>query len=71
MSDSIKGLVITFEEDIGEGQAKMIMDAIRQIRGVIDVSPSVVDIHDHINRMRIETEIKMRMHNAIWLGDKK
>ncbi len=39
MTTRLKGLTVAFEHDIREDDAKMIVNAIHQLRGVLDVRP--------------------------------
>ena len=56
MSDRIKGVVVTFDEDIRDDDFEATIGAIRMIRGVLSVEPSVLTIDDHMNRERIRAE---------------
>jgi len=64
MTDRLKGVVVTFDRDIREDDAEYILNAIRMIKGVIDVTPNVLNSDDHINRMRIENEIREKLWQA-------
>lgn len=61
MSDRIKGLTVTLEPNIRDDDAQPIIDAIRLIKGVIDVRPHVEDSDHH---MAI-TVAKRDIYNAI------
>lgn len=65
MSDRYKGLIITLEKDFKDEDAKEIMTAIAMVKGVLKVSPSVANVDDHLNRMRIKHEIEGRIWNAL------
>lgn len=67
MTDRFKGCLVTFEMNIREDDAVPILSAIRQMRGVLDVSPVPVNIEDHINRSRVRDEIREVLWKA--LGD--
>jgi hypothetical protein len=56
MTDRFKGCVVTFETDIREDDAECLLTAIRCIRGVASVTPSVASGQDHMNRERIRRE---------------
>ena len=57
MTDRLKGVVVTFDHDIRDDDAEGILQAIKCLRGVIDVTPSVRTTDDHMNRERIRREL--------------
>jgi hypothetical protein len=63
MTDRIKGFVVTLDKDIRIDDVQPIMDAIKMIKGVIDVSPSVADSDDHMNRERVAHEFRSKFWN--------
>ena len=58
MSDKIKGLVVTLDMDVSDEYADHIIEAISMIKHVVSVDKSVVNIDDHMNRMRIKSQIR-------------
>lgn len=52
MTDRYHSLVVTLEEDIREDDAESLINAIKMIRGVLDVRGKVANISDHTARMR-------------------
>lgn len=62
VTDRYKGVVVTLSRDIREDDAEATIAAIRQIKGVIDVTPSVANVEDHMNRSRVAYEIS----DKIW-----
>lgn len=65
MSDRVKGIIVTFESDIREDDAKEIINAILMIKGVLNVNTSVRDHNDIMNRERVRSEYKERLWNAL------
>jgi len=65
MTDRVKGFVVTLSEDMREDDAQAIADAIRMVRGVLDVSPSIVDHEDHMNRERIRRELQEKLWDIL------
>lgn len=65
MTDHIKGLIITFERDIREDDVDPIIEAIQMVRGVADVSRSVADSRDHMNRERIRREMREKLWEVL------
>ena len=57
MSTRLKGVLVTFEEDVREDDAAATLAAIRQIRGVLSVDPVPADIDDHMARARVRHEM--------------
>jgi len=65
MTDRVKGLTITFEEDIRIDDVKAMIDAIYLFKGIAHVEPSIVTGADHVNRSRITAELKNKLYNFI------
>lgn len=65
MTDRLKGVIVTFEQDIREDDAEQIINAIRMIKGVLDVVPSIADHNDVMNRIRIQHELEKRIYKAL------
>lgn len=65
VTDRLKGVVVTFDRDIRVDDAEHIINAIQMIKGVVDVSPSVSDHNDHMNRIRIQSELEKRICDAL------
>lgn len=65
MSEKVKGIVITFKEDVSKEKADFIMDALYLYRDVIDVSPVMVEFNDHMIAMQIKHEIKMKLFDVV------
>lgn len=57
MSNTYKGLVVTFDKDIHEDDIQKIVNAIEQIKHVISVKPEVSTFNDLMVRERVKTEI--------------
>ena len=50
MTDRIKGLTVTLEPNMREDDAQAIIDAVRMVKGVIDVETHVADSDYHMAR---------------------
>jgi hypothetical protein len=48
MTDRIKGVLITFEKDICDDDAKPIIEALEMIKGVLTVKPYVTGMEDYM-----------------------
>ena len=58
MTDRVKGFTVTLEKDIRIDDVEVIMDAIRMIRGIADVQPSISNHDDLINQMRVKSDLR-------------
>ena len=65
MTDRLKGVIVTFDRDIRVDDAEFILNAIRAIKHVTDVSPLVTDHTDHIARARIRSELYTKLLDLI------
>lgn len=65
MTDRYKGLMVAFDRDIREDDAEAILTAIRQLRGVAGVEPSVATYNDAMVRMRLDTEWRKRIYDMM------
>lgn len=65
MSDKFKGCTVTFDRDIHEEDIKHIVDAIKQLRCVVSVEPTLTTAEDHMNRDRISWEYKNKFIDFI------
>ena len=58
MSDRIHSLTVVLDENIRADDAEPIIDAIRQLRGVLSVSGNVANLSDHVARARAFVELR-------------
>lgn len=73
MTDRLNGVFVTFDRDIRDDDAEPILDAIRMIKGVLDVSPNITNISDYSARLRVQTEMREQIFKVLvpgW-GEKK
>jgi hypothetical protein len=61
MTERIKGFTVTLERDVREDDFEAILNAVRMIKGVVHVEPSLVTTEDHMNR----TMIRIELHDKI------
>jgi hypothetical protein len=61
MADRLKGVTVTFAEDLRVEDAEAILNAIRMIKGVIDVQASVTNPDDHMTRALVRMELRARI----------
>ncbi|MGG4434406.1 hypothetical protein AAXE64_07580 [Priestia megaterium] len=65
MSNRVKGLYVSFSEDLHEETVEYITNAIKMIKGIQDVSSNVVNPDDWMNRKRIAVEFKEEIYNVL------
>jgi hypothetical protein len=68
MTDRINYFVVALENDVCEEEAKRIADILGMVRGVVLVTPNVVNINARIERARIRIEVREEftaMYNRI------
>ena len=63
--DKIKGLTVVLEKDFKKEECELIINAIKQIKGVLTVDISVANIDDYINRIKIQGRMKNNLMDFI------
>lgn len=58
MTDRVKGFTVTIAKDLRIDDIESTMQAIRMIKGVVDVQPCIANSDDHINRMQVLHNIR-------------
>lgn len=61
MTDRFNGLVVTLERDIREDDAQSLIDAIKHLRGVVEVRGMVTDPQAHVERMRANAAVGQKL----------
>lgn len=65
MTDRVKGFTVTLEKDIRIDDVEDIINAIKMVRGVAHVEPSITTSDDHMNREMIKNDFKTRIFRSI------
>lgn len=65
MTDRLKGLVVTFENDTREDDAQGIINAIYMVKGVVNVSEVISDPGSQVDRERIKYELLANINKLI------
>ena len=65
MTDRIRHLTVTLDEDFREDDLAPIVAAIEHIRGVASVETRVVEGGDHSARLAVRAEIRLKLHEAV------
>lgn len=63
MTDRVKGFIITLTEYIRIDDVQRIKDAVQMIKGVFDVTESICESDDHMNRMRVKSELQHHFYD--------
>ena len=61
MTDRYNSLTVVLETDIRDDDAKVILSAISQLRGVLSVSGNVSDLVMHVAQTRARRELEEKM----------
>ena len=61
MTDRLKGVHVSFEEDIRVDDAETIINAIKMIKGVSDVKGNITNPDDWLAREYVKQEIKDKL----------
>ena len=62
MTDRVKGFTVTLEHDIRIDDVEVILNAVRMIKGVANVEPSISTSDDHMNRERLKWELRDKFY---------
>lgn len=65
MTDRLKGVWVAFDHDIRDDDAEPLINAIRQLRGVLSVEPSISDPSDWNARQRVHHELAEKLWAVI------
>ena len=65
MTDRIRHLTITLDEDTRDDDLKQVVSAIEHIRGVASVLPNIVTVQELLARRAVRAEIQKKLHAAV------
>lgn len=65
MTDRYNALTVVLDRDIRSDDAEAIINAIRQIRGVLAVDPHVADMADHVAVARVRAELTEKLWGVL------
>lgn len=65
MTDRLKALLVVLEQPIREDDAEPLIEAIKQLRGVAEVVPSVSNLDDESNRMMVRSEFRKKLWDVL------
>lgn len=66
MSDHYNSFIVILEHDIKDDEAKPIIEAIKQLRGVLNVEPHIAGFEDAIAQSRVRTEFGRKLLTIIY-----
>ena len=61
MTERVKGFTVTLSKDIREDDFEYILNAVKMIRGVAHVEPTLAAPQDHAIRVRFKMELQQRL----------
>ena len=70
MTNRIKGCTVVFERDIREDDAEAVLNAIRMVRGVLSVNPSLSTHEDWMAQERVKQEIGWKLWEILYSKNK-
>jgi len=65
MTDRLKGFVVTLDNDYRTDDAEPIVNALKQIKGVLSVRPLVTDLNDHLARELVRQQLIQKLWEAL------
>ena len=66
MTDRLKGCTVVFERDIREDDAEHILNAIRMLKGVLKVEPSISTADDWMAQERARHDIGQKLLKVVY-----
>ncbi len=65
MTDRYNAFIVILEKDIRDDDAQSTIDAIKQIKGVLDVQPQISNGSDIVTKLRLRTEIEQKLFSVL------
>ena len=65
MSDRINGFIVALDKEYSDTAVQQTINAIKQIKGVVDVTPNIVDPRDHIAEARVRQEMTTKIFKVL------
>lgn len=66
MTDRHNGYYIVLEKDIRDDDAEATIAAIKQIRGVLSVTPNIAGFDEHIAEMRARSDLAEKLWKVLY-----
>lgn len=71
MTERYNALIVTLDDDYRSDDAIQVINAIKQLKGVISVRGNVSDMTAHIAQNRALTDIKAKLFNVLYDEEKR
>lgn len=65
MTDRINAITVVLEHDIRDDDAEPLLQAIRQLRGVLTVTPHVANLEGHLATERAKCELMDKLWSVL------
>lgn len=65
MTDRHTGYIVTLEREIREDDAEHIINAMRMLKGVVDVQPIVSDFQTTMAESKAKHELRMKLFDVL------
>lgn len=66
MTDRYHSLTVVLEEDVRSDDAEAIIEAIKMIRGVLDVTPHIADTASWMAQTRVRRELGEKLMSILY-----
>lgn len=66
MTDRFYALTVALDKDIREDDAQQLIQAIKMMKGVVDVSGEVSDIGNYVSEARVRAELGRKMFEVLY-----
>lgn len=70
MTDRIKGVYVAFEQDLRTDDVEPLLEAIKQLRGVLSVEPKVRSFNDWVAQERVRRELGEKIWEVLYPKEK-
>jgi hypothetical protein len=65
MTDRVKGFTVTLEKDIRIDDVEEIMTALKMVRHVVDVEPTISTDEDRMAEQRLRVELRGKVYEFV------
>lgn len=70
MTDRVKALTVTLEKDIRDDDIETLVNAIKMLKGILDVENLIVTHEDHFAYLRAKRELGTKLWDVLYPEDK-
>ena len=67
MTDRVKAIIITLEEDVRIDNTYLdsLINVLREVKGIANIEMSLTTTDDYINREKIKSEMKKKLYEVL------